>query len=103
MPTKRPAAARVLCRPRGQVVLPRPDETLLAAALRSEVPLASSCAGRAVCGDCIVRVLAGAGHLNAPDADELAWRKRTGKGSDELRLACCLRVAGPVEVATTYW
>ena len=103
MATKSPAAARVLCRPRGDVVVPRAGETLLAAALRSEVPLASSCAGRAVCGDCIVRVLAGAEHLNAPDADELAWRKRTGKGSDDLRLACCLRVAGPVEVATTYW
>ena len=94
---------RVLCRPRGYVVVPREEETLLAAALRSDVPLASSCAGRAVCGDCIVRVLAGAEHLSAPDADELAWRKRTGKGSDELRLACCLRVSGPAEVATTYW
>lgn len=100
MTTKRP---RVLCVPRGSTFVPRPDETLLAAALRSEVPLASSCAGRAVCGDCIVRVLVGAEHLNAPDADELAWRRRTGKGSDTLRLACCLRVTGPVEVATTYW
>jgi ferredoxin len=98
----RPAPA-VLCRPRGYVVHPRPDETLLAAALRSEVPLASSCAGRAVCGDCIVRVLAGGENLSAPNADELAWRRRTGKGGDALRLACCLTVSGPAEVATTYW
>lgn len=96
-------APRVLCRPRGSVVVPRPDETLLAAALRGEVPLASSCAGRAVCGDCVVRVVAGGQHLSPPDADELAWRARTGKGSDVLRLACCVRVRGPVEVATTYW
>lgn len=94
---------RVLCRPRGDFVVPAADETLLAAALRSEVPLASSCGGRAVCGDCIVRVLAGSENLTPPDADELAWRKRTGKGADDLRLACCLRVRGPVEVATTYW
>jgi ferredoxin len=98
--TKQP---RVLCVPRGSAFVPRPDETLLAAALRNEVPLASSCGGRAVCGDCVVRVLAGAGNLGAPDADELAWRRRTGRGSDTLRLACCLRVTGPVEVATTYW
>jgi ferredoxin len=85
------------------VIRPRRDETLLAAALRSGVPLASSCGGRAVCGDCIVRVLAGAEHVSAPDADELAWRRRTGKGSDALRLACCVRVRGRVEVAATYW
>jgi ferredoxin len=93
----------VLCRPRGDVVLPAPDETLLAAALRSEVPLASSCGGKAVCGDCVVRIVAGRENLSPPDADELAWRKRTGKGGDDLRLACCLRVRGPAEVATTYW
>jgi ferredoxin len=97
------SAPRVRCVPRGDVVAPRPDETLLAAALRSEVPLASSCAGRAVCGDCVVRIVGGAEHVSPPDADELAWRARTGKGSDALRLACCLRVRGPVEVATTYW
>ena len=96
-------APRVLCLPRGDVLRPRPGETLLAAALRHEVPLASSCAGRAVCGDCIVRVLAGAENLTTPDADELAWRARTGKGSDTLRLACCARANGPVEIATTYW
>lgn len=103
IPISPPAKPRVLCRPRGYVVVPRPDETLLAAALRSEVPLASSCGGKAVCGDCIVRVVAGGEHLSAPDADELAWRRRTGKGSEDSRLACCLRVTGPVEVATTYW
>jgi adenylate cyclase len=85
------------------VLYPRADETLLAAALRHEVPLASSCGGKAVCGDCVVRVVAGGEHLTPPDADELAWRARTGKGSDLLRLACCVRVRGPVEVATTYW
>jgi adenylate cyclase len=93
----------VLCRPRGAVLVPRRDETLLAAALRSDVPLASSCGGRAVCGDCVVRVMSGGEHLTAPDADERAWRARTGKGSQSLRLACCVRVTGPVEVATTYW
>ena len=97
------AKATVRCIPRGNVLLPRPDETLLAAALRHEVPLASSCASHAVCGDCIVRVLSGGEHLTPASADELAWRRRTGKGSDTMRLACCVYVRGPVEVATTYW
>lgn len=100
---KRATNPRVLCVPRGSSFVPRPDETLLAAALRHEVPLASSCGGRAVCGDCVVRVVAGGASLTPPDADELAWRARTGKGSDTLRLACCARVTGRVEVATTYW
>jgi adenylate cyclase len=94
---------RVLCLPRGHVVGVGPGETLLAAARRLDVPLASSCGGKAVCGDCIVRVVSGAEHLTPPDADEIAWRARTGKGSEALRLACCLRVTGPAEVATTYW
>ncbi len=97
------ARATVRCLPRGDVLVPRNDETLLETALRHDVPLASSCGGRGVCGDCVVRVLAGAANLTPPDEDELAWRRRTGKGGDALRLACCVRVRGPVEVATTYW
>lgn len=95
--------AEVLCRPRGSVIRPREDETLLDAALREEVPLASSCGGRAVCGDCVVRVVAGVDALSPPGEAELAWRRRSGGGSDLLRLACCLRVRGRAEVATTYW
>ena len=101
MPTR--PSLRVLCLPRGHVLVPRQDETILDAARRQDVPLAASCAGRAVCGDCIVRVLSGGENLTPPDADELAWRARTGKGCDTQRLACCTRVRGPVEVATTYW
>ena len=97
------AKPRVRCLPRGSAFVPRKDETLLAAALRHEIPLASSCAGRAVCGDCVVRVVAGGANLTPPDADELAWRARTGNGGDGVRLACCLRARGPAEVATTYW
>ncbi len=81
----------------------RPGEDLLAAARRAGVPLAASCGGRAVCGDCVVRVLAGAENLEPAPQGEVAWRARTGKGGDALRLACCLRVRGPVEVSTTYW
>jgi ferredoxin len=117
-------SALVTCVPRGDVLRPRPGETLLQAALRSRVPLASSCGGRAVCGDCLLRVLSGADRLSPPTPAELAWRARTGRGlpgpapsgspsgpalgsgsppAATLRLACCATVHGPVAVTTTYW
>lgn len=97
-----PASPTVTCLPRGGSIEPREDETLLDAALRTHVPLASSCGGRAVCGDCVVTVHGGRKHVTPPDADELAWRARSDVVAD-VRLACCLRVLGPVEVSTTYW
>ena len=80
----------------------RDGETLLEAALREHVPLASSCGGKAVCGDCIVRIHAGEEGVPEPDGDERAWRTRSGLTA-AVRLACCLRPAAPVEVSTTYW
>jgi len=92
----------VRCQPSGRSVPVPPGETLLAAALAARQPLASSCGGRAVCGDCLVRVLDGHRHAPAPDADERAWRERSGYAGAG-RLACCLRPSGPLDVTTTYW
>jgi len=92
----------VLCLPRGVELRPRRGEDLLACALRQGVPLASSCGGRAVCGDCLVRVLSGEGHVSPAGPQEQAWRARTGR-RDPGRLACRLEVCGRVEVTTTYW
>lgn len=93
---------RVECLPRGDVLRPRPGETLLDAAHRSGVPLASSCGGRAVCGDCLVRIVRGADAVPPPDADETAWRARKAYAGTG-RLACCLRPESDCAVATTYW
>jgi len=92
----------VACRPLARTIEVRDGETLLEAALREHVPLASSCGGKAVCGDCIVRIHAGEAAVAAPDGDELAWRARRGV-TDKVRLACCLRPGAPMEVSTTYW
>jgi ferredoxin len=97
-----PSAPRVRCLPRGDVLRPRPGETLLDAARRQDVPLASSCSGHAVCGDCIVRIVSETAPLPPPDADELAWRARRrydGAG----RLACRLRATADCAISTTYW
>lgn len=93
---------QVTPRPRGRPFTARADETLLEAARRADQPLASSCGGHAVCGDCLVRVLRGAEHLTPPDAEELAWRARSGDRRPG-RLACTTSTRGPVELTTTYW
>ncbi|MCE9636827.1 MAG: (2Fe-2S)-binding protein [Planctomycetes bacterium] len=93
---------RVRCARRANVLRPLPGETLLDAARRQSVPLASPCGGRAVCGDCLVAIIDGADAFPPPDADETAWRARKsydGRG----RLACCVRVTGDCTVGTTYW
>lgn len=97
-PRRDPPSVRAL--PRGVVFVPRPDETLLDAALRAGLPLASSCGGRAVCGDCVVRIVEGV--APPPDAEEVGWRARK-RYEGPLRLACCLRPDSPLVIATTYW
>lgn len=102
MPPPPPAPPRVACLRRTDVLRPEPHETLLDAARRHDVPLAASCGGRAVCGDCLVRVVAAAGELPPPDAEEAAWRVRKrydGPG----RLACRLRPTADCTISTTYW
>ena len=95
-------APLVLGLPRGHRLRPQPDECLLDAAWRADVPLASSCGGQGVCGDCVVRIVEGEENLLPPDAVEQAWFDRRPRPAG-VRLACRLRVRGPAVVATTYW
>ena len=94
---------RVVCLPATHVLVPEEGETLLDAARRADVPLASSCASRGVCGDCVVRVLDGAEALSPPDDVELRWRTRTGRGGPAERLACRCTATGDAVISTTYW
>jgi adenylate cyclase len=95
-------APLVIGLPRGHALRPRRDECLLDAAWRADVPLASSCGGQGVCGDCAVRIVEGSEHLLPPDDVERAWFARRPRPAG-VRLACRLRVCGPAVVATTYW
>jgi adenylate cyclase len=92
----------IRCPPRTDVLRPLAGETLLDAALRQRIPLASSCGGKAVCGDCVVRIAEGDASFPPPDAEESAWRARK-RYDGPLRLACCLRPTGDGAVTTTYW
>ncbi len=66
------------------------DETLLEAALRSGVPWAHACGGRAKCSTCRVWILDGLEACPPRSADEASMANRLGL-ADEVRLACQLR------------
>jgi 2Fe-2S ferredoxin len=88
--------------PSGARLRVRPGTTLLEAARRAGLPMASSCGADGICGRCGVRVLAGAGTLSAEAANETEVKRRN-RIDPELRLACRVGVHGPVEVTASYW
>ncbi len=73
------------------------DETLLEAALRSGVPFAHACGGRAKCSTCRVWVLDGLEACPARNQEEALIADRL-RLADEVRLACQLRPAGELRV-----
>ena len=72
-------------------------ESVFAAARRAGVPIPTACVGRATCGLCRVRVVAGEPHLSPLNADE---KKHLGNTYfiTRLRLSCQARVSGDVTV-----
>lgn len=72
-------------------------ESLLQAALRCGVPWAHACGGRAKCSTCRVWIVDGLDVCPARTDEESAMARRLGL-SDEVRLACQLRPAGPLRV-----
>lgn len=71
------------------------EETLLDAALRSNVPFAHACGGRAKCSTCRVWVLDGLQVCPGRNAEETRMADRL-RLADEVRLACQLRPQGEV-------
>jgi adenylate cyclase len=72
-------------------------ETLLDAARRAGVPLASACGGEAACTTCRVVVTEGREGLAPPPPDEAALLAPLG-ADGAFRLGCRARVQGPVTV-----
>jgi len=71
-------------------------------AMRLGLPLAQSCSGDGVCGQCGVRVLRGAEVLG-PEGQPERNRKAANRVSPTLRLACLTTVCGDVVLTTDYW
>jgi ferredoxin len=83
----------VTFQPFGVTVECEEGETLFAIARRAEVPIPPACVGKASCGLCRVKVVAGAEHLSPLNRDE---QKHLGNTYfiTKLRLSCQARVSG---------
>lgn len=76
--------------------------TLLEAARRAGLPLASGCGADGICGRCGVRVLSGAGGLT-PETESETRVKQRNRVEPGLRLACRTRAVGTVEITASHW
>ncbi len=72
--------------------------TVLEAARRAGLPMATSCRGVGLCEACRVSVTEGAANLGETTESERA----AGLATDE-RLGCQATVHGPVTITTSYW
>jgi ferredoxin len=88
--------------PSGRTVRVVTGTSLLEAARRAGLPLASACGGDALCGRCGVSVLSGASSL--PPQNELEARAlRRNRVPAGQRLACRALVSSALTVTVTDW
>lgn len=76
--------------------------TLLEAVRGAGLPIARACAGGGLCGRCGLSILEGADALR-PEGGAEADAKARNRIAPGLRLACQVRVEGPLEVSASYW
>jgi uncharacterized 2Fe-2S/4Fe-4S cluster protein (DUF4445 family) len=88
--------------PSGRRVRVARGTTLLDAARRAELPVASACGAAALCGRCGLGVLKGHASLAGETAEELL-AKRRNRVAPGLRLACVTAVVADLEVTAPYW
>lgn len=93
---------RVTFQPRGRFTEVPAGTRLLDAVQGAGLPVARGCAGDALCGRCGLKVLRGEETLS-PEGPEEAKAKRRNRIPHELRLSCCARVRGDLEVMAPYW
>ena len=94
--------AEVCFRPSGRRLRVAPGTSLLDAARRAGLPVASACGAEGLCGRCGMQVLGGGAQLPAETPDESRVKQRN-RIAPELRLACRVIVAGDIEVTAPYW
>jgi uncharacterized 2Fe-2S/4Fe-4S cluster protein (DUF4445 family) len=94
--------ARVRFDPSGREIRVAVGTTLLEAARRAGLPIASACGGDALCGRCGVLVLAGEETI-APEDERETRAKRRNRVPAEQRLACRIPVSGDLQVTASYW
>jgi 2Fe-2S ferredoxin len=93
---------RVHFRPSGRTLRLGAGTTLLAAARRAGLPVASACGAEGICGRCGMLVLEGATSLSA-ESDRERSVKRRNRIDPGLRLACRTETWGDVVVTASHW
>jgi ferredoxin len=88
--------------PSGRAVRVAAGSSLLEAARRAGLSIASACGGEALCGRCGVSVLAGESAL-PPEGEPEARAKRRNRVPAGQRLACRVAVSSDLEVTASYW
>ena len=93
----RPELPGVTYLPSGQRVVCAVGESIFAAARRSQIPITTACVGKATCGLCRVKIVAGEALLSPFNADE---RKHLGNVYflTKVRLSCQARLVAEGEV-----
>ena len=76
--------------------------TLLEAARRAELPIASACGAEGLCARCGLDILEGGEQLPPETAGETRI-KRANRIDDHLRLACRIRLECDLVVTAPYW
>lgn len=84
-----------------QVRVPR-GTSLLEAARRAGLPVASACDRSAACGQCGMRVLESENAVARESTRESTVKARN-RIDERLRLSCVLSVRGDLTVTTSYW
>ena len=88
--------------PSGKELRVERGTTILEAARRAGLPMASSCGADGICARCGLRVLAGARGLS-PETEPETRQKQRNRIDPSLRLACRAEAFGDVEVTAGYW
>ena len=76
--------------------------SLLEAARRAELPVASACGADGICARCGLEILEGADAL-PPESERERDLKRRNRIDSHLRLSCYIDVAGDLTVTAPYW
>ncbi len=93
---------RIRFHPDGRALDVEPGTSLLEAARRAGLPMASACGAHGICGRCGVYVEAGGEELPAEADDERAIKARN-RVNPHQRLACRVHPTRDVEVRASYW
>lgn len=88
--------------PSGRVVRVAAGTTLLDAARRAGLPVASGCGEHRLCALCGLEIIEGIETL-PPEPDEEAQIKQLNRIDPKLRLSCQLEVVGDLVVSAQYW